>query len=149
MPGAGGRCDGVREAANPMTAGTVAVRLPLAAVVSLAQAVGKTTVAVVAIARELRLPLFSRDPLMGVLAWAGLRGSGPIDGVRSAVPVIGLALQTQLLEEQLTLGVRAVLECVASPTAKDTWRAVAARCGAPYVGVECVCSDIAVTPGTV
>ncbi len=72
------------------------------------QATGKTTLAM-ALGRALAAPVFSRDPLMAVLAGGKLLWLRP---QRRWVPGTGLELQTVLLARQLELGQLAILECV-------------------------------------
>jgi predicted kinase len=113
----------------------------LTIVVSGPQGSGKTTLAM-ALGRSLGVPVFSRDPLMTVL----LEGGMPLNGRRGlkAVPVVGLELQTALLELQLELGQSCVLECVMPSAARAMWRRMTVQAGGRFVSVECVCSDRAV-----
>lgn len=103
-----------------------------------AQCVGKTSLAE-GLARELRWPVFSRDPLMATLLAAGvpLHATNEIRGV----PAVGIALLDTLLDRHLALGLPAILECVAGPPARARWRELATRHGARLVTVRCVCSD--------
>jgi predicted kinase len=110
---------------------------PTVIVVSGPQCVGKTAVAE-AVAREVRLPLFCVDPLMLVLASPELMASPEQEG---HVPAAGIELQSVLLEGQLSIGLGAILECVASEAVRQRWRSIAAAFRARYVGIECVCSD--------
>lgn len=98
------------------------------------QASGKTTLAM-ALGRSFGWPVFSRDPLMQVLARRL---------PRRAVPEVGLELQTALLARQLELGQSCVLECVMPSSARARWLRMAVAARGHFVSVECVCSDPAV-----
>lgn len=103
-----------------------------------ARCVGKTSLAE-GLARELRWPVFSRDPLMATLLAAGvpLQATTDINGV----PAVGIAILDTLLEEHRALGLPVILECVAGPPTRARWRELAANHGARLVTVRCVCSD--------
>jgi predicted kinase len=110
----------------------------VAIVVSGPQATGKTTLAL-ALGTALGIPVFSRDPLMQVLAQAGRPWPSGPRGRR--VPVTGLRLQTGLLSRQLELGQSAILECVAPTHMRREWRQMTLAAGSRFVLVECTCGD--------
>jgi predicted kinase len=57
---------------------------------------------------------------------------------------VGWNLLGRIAEQQLRRGASCVLDLVAHEEARAEWEALAARCGAWFVVVECTCSDEAV-----
>lgn len=110
----------------------------LTIVVAGPQATGKTTLAL-ALGRELRMPVFSRDPVIAALLAGRPRWIRRCLGGRAAAA--GLRVQTALLSRQLAQGQSAILECVAPLTVRAEWRRLTTAAGGHYVGVECVCPD--------
>lgn len=102
------------------------------------QGTGKTTLAR-AVAHGSGACVVSRDPIMQSLLAHGipLRGQPGI----SPVPMIGHALQTVILKQQLTLGASIVLECIMTEDIVATWRSLCLEHTAHLVTVECICSD--------
>jgi predicted kinase len=99
---------------------------------------GKSSVAE-AIARELVIPVFAKDWLEATLERCELRPKA------DDTPGLGFAsyeLLTTLADRQLQLGQSVVLDSVAStPSIRVQWRDLAARHGATWRVVECICSD--------
>src|SRR5689334_5746858 len=97
---------------------------------------GKSTLAEYA-ARALRCPLFTKDRLEAALRRSGI---GPEDKSGWAA----YELLTTLADEQLRLGQSAVLDSTATfERVRAAWRDAAARHGAFFRVVECICSDAA------
>jgi predicted kinase len=104
------------------------------------QGAGKTTLAR-AVAKRLGAGAFSRDPFMQSLMRLGMPLAGlPESGIPS-VPILGHAIQTVILEQQLMLGGSVVLECIMNKDILDTWTTISREHGANTVTVECICSD--------
>lgn len=57
------------------------------------------------------------------------------------VPLLGHAMQTAILEQQLTLGSSIVLECIMTHEIIRTWMSMCCGHDANIVTVECICSD--------
>jgi hypothetical protein len=57
------------------------------------------------------------------------------------VGATAIELQSVLLERQLAVAMSAILELTVDRTVRERWRGIAARFGASYFGIECVCSD--------
>ena len=103
-------------------------------------ATGKTTVAA-AVARELRAPLLSVDPIDSALLKVGIMDTDP-PGL-AAYAVIGA-----VAEDNLALGLTVVVDAVnAVGEAKTFWIELARRLGAPLLVVETVLSDSEVHRG--
>ncbi|MBA2719515.1 MAG: ATP-binding protein [Chloroflexi bacterium] len=97
-------------------------------------ATGKTAVAA-AVARELRAPLLSVDPIDSALAQVGVDDTDP-PGL-AAYAVVGA-----IAEDNLALGLTVVVDAVnAVGEAKTFWIELARRLGAPLLVVETVLSD--------
>lgn len=98
---------------------------------------GKSVIAE-AVARALRAPVFSVDPLEATLLRLGITREQ-----RSDVAAYALALT--LADAQLARGQSAVIDAVNGvPTVRDEWEAAARRHGAAIVWIKTVCSDEAV-----
>lgn len=100
---------------------------------------GKTSLAE-ALATDLAAPVLSWDWMMSGLrelpeVWASV---GNDADVRREV---GYVLMARVLEQQLRRGASTVLDCVARPAGVDRWATLAARYGARFDVVECICSD--------
>lgn len=95
---------------------------------------GKSTLAD-AIGRELRVPVFSGDWLMGALTpFGGYLWEQALDS--------GVELLTTLAFRQLRAGQSAILDFPAEdPATRTRWRTLAAAAGASFRVVLCVCSD--------
>jgi predicted kinase len=99
---------------------------------------GKTTLAR-AIGELLDAVVFSRDPLMKVLATDKIPlQSKPKKGIKG-VGMLGYELQGALLNEQLGMRRSVVRECVAPPETRARWNDIAEAHGARFV--DTVCSD--------
>lgn len=95
---------------------------------------GKSTLAE-AIAKELKLPLFSMDPIESSIVKAGITKS-------FETGLAAYLVASTLAEEQLKLGNSVVIDAVnAAEEAKDTWRELATKCNATLVLIECSTSD--------
>ena len=55
---------------------------------------------------------------------------------------VGWNLLARIAEQQLRRGSSCVLDLVARDEPRNEWRQLAARCGAQFAVVECICSDI-------
>lgn len=87
------------------------------------------------IARALRLPVFSVDPLEAALLRTGITREHRSD-------YAAYELVSTLAESQLRLGQSAVVDAVNSLAwLRGTWRDLASRFGARTSLIECVCSD--------
>lgn len=99
---------------------------------------GKSQIAE-AVGRELGLPVFAKDWLEATLLRCGLQANGP------DAQTLGYAsyeLLTVLAERQLHDGRSVILDSVASTESiRSQWRELAARCGAQWRVIECICSD--------
>jgi len=90
-----------------------------------------------ALAERLQIPVFNKDRIE-----ASLWRSGTTAELNSWQ--VAEDLLTTLAGEQLRRGQSAILDTVARTVAsREAWRAVALECGAPFVLIECVCSDAA------
>lgn len=95
---------------------------------------GKTAIAE-ALARDLGIPIFSKDWLEATL-WRN--GYGPEQGSGWAA----YELMSALSEQQLRLGQSLILDSVATTERiREEWRQIACRHRAPFLAIECVCSD--------
>lgn len=95
---------------------------------------GKSTLAN-QVARELRLPVFSVDPIESALLRAGLARS-------FETGLAAYLVAEALADSQLTLGQGAIVDAVNSvEPAKDMWRKLAKKHGVALRVVECRCSD--------
>jgi len=91
------------------------------------------------VARELGIPVFAKDWLEGALLKSSLHEENTTD---RRLGFAAYELLTILAERQLQLGQSAILDSVASTrTIREQWRALAARYGALWRVIECVCSD--------
>jgi predicted kinase len=108
--------------------------------ISGAQGTGKTSLAR-ALAARLEACVLSRDPLMAVLLEGGLPVAGLEEPGIKDVGLLGYELQSAILGEQLEVGRSVVIECVASPTVRDSWRLIAEQAGASFFAIETTCSD--------
>ena len=97
-------------------------------------ATGKSSVAPL-VARRLRAPYLRVDRIEQAAVDTG--------ALRHPVGALGYAVAYALAEEQLSMDLDVVVECVnpIQPT-RDTWRETAARAAARVVEVEMVCSDV-------
>ena len=99
---------------------------------------GKSSLAEAA-GRQLSIPVFAKDWLEGVLVRCELRPKA------ENVPGLGFAgyeLLTTLADRQLRLGQSVILDSVAGPqTIRAQWQNLAARYGAIWRVIECICSD--------
>lgn len=96
---------------------------------------GKSTLAE-AVAKELKLPIFSVDPIEASIIKANIPKS--FETGHAAY----LVAET-LAEEQFKLGQSVVIDAVnAEEEAKDVWRKLAERRNIPLVVIECVTGDI-------
>ncbi len=95
---------------------------------------GKSTVAE-AVARELKLSLFSLDPIKASIIKSGLAKSFE-NGHAAWLVAVGLA------DEQLKLDNSVVIDAInAEEAAKDSWRELATKRDAELIVVECFTSD--------
>lgn len=107
---------------------------PALVVVSGLPGTGKSTVAE-ALSRATGAPIFARDVVEAALWRAGV-GEGVGSG-GAAYHLLGT-----LAGEQLALGHAVILDSVAGyERTRRGWRLLAAAHGAPFVVIECVCSD--------
>lgn len=104
------------------------------------QGTGKTTLAR-AVGSRLGIGVFSRDPLMQRLMSHGIPLQGLPDHGVSPIPMLGHAIQTVILEQQLLIGLSAVLECVMPLDIRQNWAAICDAHDATLLTVECICSD--------
>jgi predicted kinase len=98
---------------------------------------GKSSIAE-AVARELSIPVFSKDWLEATLIRCGLKppSNGPLLGPA------GYQLLTTLAERQLQLGQSVILDSLASTLSiRAEWRTLALSYQAVWRVIECVCSD--------
>ena len=85
--------------------------------------------------RALGVPVFAKDWLEAALWRSGI-------GREQNSGWAGYELLTTLAERQLRLSQSAILDCVASnEELRQCWRALAAKHGAAFRAVECVCAD--------
>lgn len=103
---------------------------------------GKSTMAE-AIAAETQATVASFDWLMSGLrafpeVWAGIEF--PVETQRA----IGWSLLSRVAEQQLRRGASVVLDLVVREEPRREWAELAARYGAAFHVIECVCSDRAV-----
>lgn len=95
---------------------------------------GKSTLAD-AVGRELHIPVFAADWLLGALT--------PFGGYHHEDP-LGMATEqlTTLALRQLSLGQSAILDApVEDQRTRDRWCSLAARAGADFRAIVCVCPD--------
>ena len=96
--------------------------------------VGKSTLSE-AVGRALRTPVFAIDWLMGALTPFGGHHFDDRWG-------IGLEQLTTLAMRQLAAGQSVILDSpMEEPALRDRWRSLAARAGAAYLPILCVCPD--------
>jgi predicted kinase len=96
---------------------------------------GKSTLAE-AVAKELKLPIFSVDPIEASIIKANIPKSFETGHAAYLVAAT-------LAEEQFKLGNSIVIDAVnAEEEAKDVWRELAKKCNADLVIIECFTSDI-------
>ena len=95
---------------------------------------GKSTLSD-AVGRELGIPVFALDWMLGALT--------PFGGRHMAEPMdIGAEILTTLAVRQLALGQSAILDSPAEdPVARRRWRSLADRAGARFIVIQCVCSE--------
>jgi len=95
---------------------------------------GKSTLAE-EVAKELRLPIFSVDPIESAVIRSGIK-RGPETGLAAYLVAENLAA------EHLKLGQSVIIDCVsAQEVAKDMWRNLAKEHKVKLIIVECVCPD--------
>lgn len=95
---------------------------------------GKSTLAE-AIAKELKLPIFSVDPIEASIIKANIPKSFETGHAAYLVAAT-------LAEEQFKLGQSVVIDAVnAEEEAKDVWRELAKKCNVNLVIIECATSD--------
>lgn len=95
---------------------------------------GKSTLAD-AVGRELAVPVFAGDWLLGALTPYG-------DYHRSNLLDIADELLTTLALRQLVLGQSAILDTPAEqPATRERWRSLARRAGAHFSAIVCLCPD--------
>jgi predicted kinase len=95
---------------------------------------GKSTLAE-GITRELKVPVFSVDPIESALLKSGINKS-----IETGLAAYLVA--EKLADEQLQLGMSVVLDSVsAAEEAKRMWRALASKHKVELVIIECICSD--------
>jgi predicted kinase len=98
---------------------------------------GKSTLAT-AIGRELGAPVFTKDVIEASLWRSGV-------GAEQGSWQVAEDMLTTLADAQLAAGASAVLDTVARvEESRAIWRGIAEAHGAPFVLIECVCSDEAV-----
>lgn len=96
---------------------------------------GKSTLAETT-GREMGIPVFAKDWLMGVI-----EPLTPLPSEQIAAQ-IGYALLTTLARRQLMLGQSAILDCVVGwVEQREAWRVLAADFGADFYAIETICSD--------
>jgi len=115
---------------------------PRLVVVSGSTGTGKSTTAN-AIAAELDATVASFDWLMSGLrvfpeVWASVEL--PVEHQRA----VGWSLLSRVAEQNLRRGASVVLDLVAREEPRRAWEQLAARCGASFAVVECMCSDPAI-----
>lgn len=99
---------------------------------------GKSEIAE-AVGRELGIPVFAKDWLEAALLRCGLQADGP---EAQSLGYASYELLTVLAERQVCLGQSVILDSVASTESiRSQWRKLAARCGAQWRVIECICSD--------
>jgi len=90
------------------------------------------------VGRTLGIPVFAKDWLEARLLRCELTPENKERPLGSA----GYELLTVLAERQLMLGQSVILDSVASTESiRSTWKQVAAKYGADWLVVECICSD--------
>ncbi len=95
---------------------------------------GKSTLAE-AVARRLAVPIFAKDWLQGALVQAGLTQS-------ERLGYASYDLLTSLAQRQMEMGQSVILDSAASfERIRAQWRTMAAKHGADWRVIECVCSD--------
>ena len=88
--------------------------------------------------RTLGIPVFAKDWLEATLLRCELKPANNERPLGSA----GYELLTILAERQLMLGQSVILDSVASTESiRSTWKQVAAKYGADWSVIECICSD--------
>lgn len=98
---------------------------------------GKSTLAE-AIGKALQIPVFAKDWLEATLLRSGLKPTSEDKSLGFA----GYELLTILAQRQFMLGQSVILDSVAaSQTIRDIWLKPAAKYGADYRVIECICSD--------
>lgn len=91
-----------------------------------------------AVARELKIPVFSKDWLEATLRRCELQATDP----SKSLGLAGYELLTTLVERQLMLGQSAILDSVASfESVRQQWRDLASTYNAAWYVIECVWSD--------
>jgi len=96
---------------------------------------GKSTLAE-AVAKELKLPIFSVDPIESSIIRSGIAKS-------FETGYAAYLVAETLAEEQFKLGQSVVIDAVnAEEAAKDVWRKLAERQNIPLIIIECATSDI-------
>ena len=90
------------------------------------------------VGRELGIPVFAKDWLEATLTCCELTPSNDEKRLGSA----GYQLLSTLAERQLMLGQSVILDsCASTESIRSSWKHVAAKYGAEWLVVECVCSD--------
>ena len=99
---------------------------------------GKSSLAEAA-GRALAIPVFAKDWLEAVLVRCQLQ---PTTAAGPGLGFAGYELLTTLAERQLRLGQSVILDSVASTqTIRAQWQDLAARHGAAWRVIECICTD--------
>jgi len=96
---------------------------------------GKSTLAE-AVAKELKLPIFSVDPIEAAIIKANIPKS-------FETGLAAYLVAATLAEEQFKLGNSVIVDAVnAEEEAKDVWRELAKKCGVKLIVIECFTSDV-------